>query len=109
MLYRILGKRVPSGKAAPRPHAFRIVADVDQSSPHQRQEPSAGDRARPPFCARWKRKTQASAANVDKVTGKRVTLAYFPWNRDRDDGCIMRLIAIVDPDGKYKIERGRKF
>ena len=27
---------------------------------------------------------------------------------DRGDGCIVRLVAIVDPDGKYRIERGRK-
>ena len=47
--------------------------------------------------------------DIDKVTGKRVTFAYFPWNWDRGDGCIVRLVAIVDPDGKYRIERGRKF
>jgi kynurenine formamidase len=47
--------------------------------------------------------------DIDKVTGKRVTFAYFPWNWDRGDGCIVRLVAIVDPSGKYKIERGRKF
>jgi len=47
--------------------------------------------------------------DIDKVTGKRVTFAYFPWNWDRGDGCIVRLVAIVDPAGKYKIERGRKF
>ena len=47
--------------------------------------------------------------DIDKVTGKRCTFAYFPWNWDRGDGCIVRLVAIVDPEGKYKIERGRKF
>jgi kynurenine formamidase len=47
--------------------------------------------------------------DIDKVTGKRCTFAYFPWNWDRGDGCIVRLVAIVDPDGKYRIERGEKF
>jgi len=47
--------------------------------------------------------------DIDKVTGKRVTFAYFPWNWDRGDGCIVRLVAIVDPSGKYKIERGRNY
>ncbi len=35
--------------------------------------------------------------DIDKVTGKRCTFAYFPWNWDRGDGCIVRLVAIVDP------------
>ena len=47
--------------------------------------------------------------DIDKVTGKRCTFAYFPWNWDRGDGCIVRLVAIVDPEGKFRIERGRKF
>ena len=46
---------------------------------------------------------------LDKVTGKRVTFAYFPWNWDRGDGCIVRLVAITDPTGKYRIERGKNF
>src|SRR5665213_3382226 len=47
--------------------------------------------------------------DIDKVTGKRVTFAYFPWNWDRGDGCIIRLVAIVDPKGAYRIEKGEKF
>jgi hypothetical protein len=47
--------------------------------------------------------------DLDKVTGKRVTFAYFPWNWDRGDGCIIRLVAITDPKGEYRIERGEKF
>ena len=44
---------------------------------------------------------------IDKVTGKRVTFAAFPWRWTKGDGCIVRLVAIVDPSGKYKIETGR--
>ena len=47
--------------------------------------------------------------DIDKVTGKRCTFAFFPWNWDRGDGCIIRLVAMIDPDGKYRIERGEKF
>ena len=35
--------------------------------------------------------------DLDKVTGKRCTFAFFPWNWDRGDGCIIRLVAIIDP------------
>jgi kynurenine formamidase len=47
--------------------------------------------------------------DLDKVTGKRCTFALFPWNWDRGDGCIIRLVAIVDPKGGYRIEKGEKF
>ena len=47
--------------------------------------------------------------DIDKVTGKRVTFAYFPWNWDRGDGCIVRLVAILDPKQKFRIEKGSKF
>jgi len=47
--------------------------------------------------------------HMEKVTGKRVTFAYFPWNWDRGDGCIVRLVAILDPKQKFRIEKGSKF
>ena len=47
--------------------------------------------------------------DLDAVTGKRCTFAYFPWNWDRGDGCIVRLVAIIDPKQKFRIERGEKF
>jgi kynurenine formamidase len=43
---------------------------------------------------------------IDAVTGMRVTLAAFPWRWERGDGCIVRLVAIVDPSGEYRIETG---
>ena len=46
--------------------------------------------------------------DIDKVTGKRCTFAFFPWNWERGDGCIMRLVAIVDPKASYRIEKGEK-
>ena len=44
--------------------------------------------------------------DIDEVTGKRVTIAAFPWRWVGGDGCITRVVAITDPKGKYRIERG---
>ena len=46
--------------------------------------------------------------DLDKVTGKRVTFAAFPWRWVGGDGCIVRLVAIVDPSGTYRIETGQE-
>lgn len=45
--------------------------------------------------------------DLDKVTGKRVTFAAFPWRWTKGDGCIVRLVAMMDPSGNYRIETGR--
>jgi kynurenine formamidase len=47
--------------------------------------------------------------DLDAVTGKRCTFAFFPWNWDRGDGCIIRLVAITDPTQAYRIEKGEAF
>jgi kynurenine formamidase len=46
--------------------------------------------------------------DIDKVTGKRVTFAAFPWRWKKGDGCIVRLVAILDPSGQYRIETGNE-
>ncbi len=43
---------------------------------------------------------------IDEVTGKRCTFAAFPWRWEKGDGCIVRLVAILDPTGDYRIETG---
>jgi len=43
---------------------------------------------------------------IDEITGKRVTFAAFPWRWEKGDGCIVRLVAILDPTGEYQIETG---
>jgi len=45
--------------------------------------------------------------DIDKVTGMRVTFAAFPWRWVGGDGCIVRLVAITDPKGNYRLETGR--
>jgi len=43
---------------------------------------------------------------LDKVTGKRCTFIAFPWRWMKGDGCIVRLVAIIDPKGQYRLGRG---
>jgi kynurenine formamidase len=45
--------------------------------------------------------------DIDKVTGKRVTFAAFPWRWKKGDGSIIRLVAMLDPTGRFRVERGR--
>lgn len=40
---------------------------------------------------------------IDEVTGKRVTLAAFPWRWVKGDACIVRIVAIVDTTGEYRL------
>ena len=47
--------------------------------------------------------------DLDAVTGKRCTFAFFPWNWDRGDGCIIRLVAMIDKGQGYRIEAGQAF
>ena len=44
--------------------------------------------------------------DIDAVTGKRVTFAAFPWRWKKGDGCIIRLVAMLDPSGEFRIEPG---
>jgi len=46
--------------------------------------------------------------DLDKVTGKRCTFAAFPWRWKEGDGCIIRLVAMIDKKGSYRIERGAR-
>ena len=45
--------------------------------------------------------------DIDKVTGKRVTIAAFPWRWEKGDGCIVRMVAIVDPTGEFRLGTGK--
>jgi kynurenine formamidase len=40
---------------------------------------------------------------IDEVTGKRVTIAAFPIRWEKGDGSIVRMVAIVDSTGKYRV------
>ncbi len=45
--------------------------------------------------------------DVDLVTGKRCTIMAFPWRWPQGEGCGVRVIAVIDPDQKFRIETGR--
>lgn len=45
--------------------------------------------------------------DMDAVTGKRCTFMCFPWRWPGGDGCIVRLLAVVDPDGSFRFETGK--
>jgi kynurenine formamidase len=40
------------------------------------------------------------------LSGKRCTFQGFPWKWHEGDACIIRLVAILDPKGKNRIEKG---
>jgi kynurenine formamidase len=44
--------------------------------------------------------------DVALVSGRRVTLHACPWDWPEGDACVIRLAAIVDPGGSYRIETG---
>ncbi len=41
--------------------------------------------------------------DLDSVTGKRCTFMAFPWRWPEGEGCVVRVIAIVDPDAKFRL------
>ena len=46
--------------------------------------------------------------DVDVVTGKRCTFHAYPWEWVEGDACVIRLVAMLDPTGDYRVESGRK-
>jgi kynurenine formamidase len=44
--------------------------------------------------------------DVDSVLGRRVTLHAMPWRWADGDACPIRLVALVDTDGGFRIEQG---
>jgi kynurenine formamidase len=45
--------------------------------------------------------------DLDKVTGKRCFFIAFPWRWTGGDGCIVRVLAITDPDQDFRFESGK--
>ena len=44
--------------------------------------------------------------DVDDMLGKRALLHALPWYSKAGDACPVRLVAMTDPDGAYRIEAG---
>lgn len=47
-----------------------------------------------------------AGGGLDLVTGQRCTIHACPWRFQFGDACIVRLMAIIDGDGSYRIESG---
>jgi kynurenine formamidase len=45
-------------------------------------------------------------ADLGRVTGKRCTFQGFPWKWHDGDACVIRLVAMFDPRGTSRIEKG---
>ena len=45
--------------------------------------------------------------DVDEVLGKRCTFQACPWEWREGEACVVRLAAILDPEGNYRIESGK--
>jgi kynurenine formamidase len=46
-------------------------------------------------------------ADLDEVSGKRCTFQGFPWKWLEGDACVIRLVAMFDPSGNYRLESGQ--
>jgi kynurenine formamidase len=46
-------------------------------------------------------------ADLDAVTGKRCTFQGFPWKWHEGDACVIRLVAMFDPSGEFRLESGQ--
>ena len=44
--------------------------------------------------------------DLDEVSGKRCTLQGFPWRWYEGDACVIRLVAMLDRSGEYRLETG---
>jgi kynurenine formamidase len=44
--------------------------------------------------------------DLDLVTGKRCTFLAFPWRWPQGEGCTLRVMAVIDPEQKFRIETG---
>jgi kynurenine formamidase len=44
---------------------------------------------------------------VDLVAGARCAFQAYPWHWLEGDACVVRLTAIIDPQGDYRLEAGR--
>lgn len=45
-------------------------------------------------------------ADVDTVNGRRCAFHAMPWYWPQGDACLVRFVAITDPTGSYRVERG---
>jgi kynurenine formamidase len=44
--------------------------------------------------------------DLDAVSGRRCTFHAYPWHWPEGDACVIRLVAIFDPSGEYRLASG---
>jgi kynurenine formamidase len=44
--------------------------------------------------------------DLDEIAGTRCFFIAFPWRWRGGDGCIVRVLAVTDPDGGFRFEKG---
>jgi kynurenine formamidase len=47
-----------------------------------------------------------AGGDIDALSGKRCTFQGFPWKWHEGDACVIRLVAMLDPKGTCRLERG---
>lgn len=45
---------------------------------------------------------------LDAVTGRRCTFMCYPWNWPAADGCVIRVVAMLDPGQKFRFATGAR-
>lgn len=51
---------------------------------------------------------ESVGGDLDAITGRRCTFMAFPWRWPDGDGSGVRVVALVDPDGSYRLEQGQQ-
>lgn len=51
---------------------------------------------------------ESVGGDLDDVAGKRCTFQGFPWKWLEGDACVIRLVALLDPNGNVRLEPGKK-
>ena len=46
--------------------------------------------------------------DLDAVTGKRCTFMVVPWRLREGDGCSVRVVAVIDPQQKFRVPTGAR-
>ena len=47
-----------------------------------------------------------AGGDIDRLSGQRATFHAMPWKWMEGEACIIHLVAILDPMGDYRIEKG---
>lgn len=49
-----------------------------------------------------------AGGDIDDLSGKRATLAATPWRLEYGDACIVRFVAMTDPEGNVRVDSGKE-